>query len=264
MVAYQPFHDTESKTLLNGRVLPPNQTAEKDLDDALENIFQHPNVGPFISRNLIQHLVTSNPSPGYIQRVAEKFNNNGAGVRGDMRAVVEQILLDPEARSQGPTAGHLREPVLFVANFMRTLGGRIADHPFLTDTSTEMGQKLFYSPSVFNYYSPFYRIPQTQLYGPEFQILTSQTALHRVNFIGKLVYGFFGGDVTLNLDRFTAAARDPATLAQLVNYEFFGGRLSEMAIAELTTAIASQSANSDRARTALYLAGTSAQYQVMR
>src|SRR5262249_3617412 len=97
MVATQSQHDKTAKKLLQGVTIPANQTAEKDLSDALDNIFNHPNVGPFISKQLIQHLVTSNPSPAYVARIAQVFANNGAGVRGDLRAVVRAILLDDEA-----------------------------------------------------------------------------------------------------------------------------------------------------------------------
>jgi len=119
MEAYDPNHDTGSKTLLNGQVLPAGQTAAKDLNDALLNVFNHPNVGPFIAKLLIQHLVMSNPSPAYVQRVGAMFNNNGSGVRGDLKAVVQAILLDAEARAGDPptatpaTGGHLRQPVSY-------------------------------------------------------------------------------------------------------------------------------------------------------
>ena len=102
MKAFASMHSPEPKKLLNGVTLAGGQSPEKDLDEALDNIFNHPNVGPFIGRQLIQHLVTSNPSAAYIQRVASVFNNNGSGVRGDLRAVVTAVLLDTEARSGAP------------------------------------------------------------------------------------------------------------------------------------------------------------------
>jgi hypothetical protein len=106
-------HDNTEKVLFNGTILPAGQTPAQDLSDALDNIFAHPNVGPFISKLLIQQLVTSNPTPAYVGRVAAKFNDNGSGVRGDLKAVVRAILLDPEARGNvktDPDYGHLREP----------------------------------------------------------------------------------------------------------------------------------------------------------
>ena len=102
MQLYEAFHDTGAKTLLNGTTLPPGQGGMQDLNAALDNIFNHPNVGPFIAVRLIQRLVTSNPSPGYVQRVAQTFDNNGSGVRGDLGAVVKAILLDDEAHPDMP------------------------------------------------------------------------------------------------------------------------------------------------------------------
>ncbi len=116
----KPQHDTTAKTLLNGTVLPAGQTAEQDLPGALTNIFNHPNVGPFVCKQLIQHLVTSTPSPAYVARISAVFANNGSGVRGDMQAVIRAILEDPEARAgdTDPTydGGHLREPMLWITN----------------------------------------------------------------------------------------------------------------------------------------------------
>ena len=113
MIAYEPDHDISAKTIVGGAQVPAGQTAEEDLATGLDTIFQHPNAGPFLSRILIQHFVTANPSPGYVERVATVFNNDGQGVRGDMKAVLSAILLDGEAGeaapAQNPTYGHLRE-----------------------------------------------------------------------------------------------------------------------------------------------------------
>ena len=121
MVAVETEHDTTAKTLLNGTVLSAGQTAEEDLQGALTNIFDHPNVGPFVCKQLIQHLVTSTPSPAYVARIAAVFANNGNGVRGDMQAVIRAILEDQEARAgdTNPTydGGHLREPMLWIRTF---------------------------------------------------------------------------------------------------------------------------------------------------
>jgi uncharacterized protein (DUF1800 family) len=107
MVSIDAQHDTASKTLLNGQVLAAGRTTQQDLDDALANIFNHPNLPPFISKQLIQHLVSSNPSPAFVARISTVFKNNGSGVRGDLKAVIKAILLDPEAR-QGDAAAHRR------------------------------------------------------------------------------------------------------------------------------------------------------------
>src|SRR5665213_1513679 len=140
MVAFESNHDTTSKTLLNGFVVAAGGTAESDLKAALDNIFNHQNVAPFISQQLIQHLVSSNPSPAYVGRIAAVFSDNGNGVRGDLQAVVKAILLDPEARAgdEGPslsppdTSGHLREPVFAAASILRGLGATVNDTNNLT------------------------------------------------------------------------------------------------------------------------------------
>jgi hypothetical protein len=164
---------------------------EQDLADGLDAVFNHPNVGPFIGKQLIQHLVTSNPSPQYITRVATVFNNNGQGVRGDMRAVIRAILLDPEARGDAkadPNYGRLREPALFMTSILRNLGGR-SDGVYLRLQAIIMQQNLFTPPSVFNYFPPSYVIPGTTTRGPEFGIQDTASALNRANFVYQLVYG---------------------------------------------------------------------------
>ena len=263
MVFYEPNHDEGIKQLLNGATLPANNGAQRDLDGALDNIFNHSNAGPFLAKNLIQHFVTSNPSTDYVQRVATAFNNTG-GVRGDLKGVITAILMDSEAMNPPPsTSGHLREPVLFTASVMRALSGSIADHPFLSDSAEVMGQKLLYAPSVFNYFSPGYRILHGTMLAPEFQILTQQTVIERVNYVGKLLYGYFGNEVKLNITRFVNAAADPEVLADLVNTEIMGGAMSAEVRQAILTAVHAQSGNKNKALAALYLAASSSQYQVI-
>lgn len=190
MVAYESNHDETAKTLLQYKAptgvltsLPAGQTAEVDLNEALDNIFYHPNVGPFISKQLIQHLVTSNPTNGYVGRVADVFNDNGHGVRGDMAAVVETILTDTEARAEdnGPStsqtdnSGHLREPVFLLASILRGLGAQVNDSNNLAGLANNLGQDIFMPPTVFSYFAPGYQIPLgytggAMLGGPEFQL----------------------------------------------------------------------------------------------
>ena len=140
MIPFDSHHDSAStKLLLNGVTLPAGGTAQADMTAALQNIFNHPNVGPFISKQLIQRLVTSNPSPEYVGRVAAVFADNGSGVRGDLKAVVTAILLDPEARrgddpaQAQPSDGQLKEPVLFITNLLRAMNavsdGAVASGP---------------------------------------------------------------------------------------------------------------------------------------
>ncbi|MFN0104675.1 MAG: DUF1800 family protein, partial [Bryobacteraceae bacterium] len=182
MEAVASYHDTGAKRFLRTDVAP-GLTAAEDVDNALRIIFQHPNMGPFVGRQLILRLVTSNPSATYVRDVAAVFANNGASIRGDLRAVVKAILTHPEAQLAGSTSGKLSEPALFMTRQLRAIGGNVADYPFMSDLSAEMGQRAFHPPSVFSYYSPSYRIPGTQLTGPEFQIYTTATAMVRANFV---------------------------------------------------------------------------------
>lgn len=214
MQAWAMFHDDGAKTLLDGRVLPAGQTPARDLADALDCIFMHPNVGPFIGRQLIQRLVTSNPSPAYVQRVAAVFADNGQGVRGDLRAVVRALLLDPEARAEPAQRsaffGKQREPVLRLAQVLRALnarsasgGNRIHD---LNSADDALGQSPLLAPSVFNFYAPDYSPPgplaRAGLVAPEFQITNETTMVGALNFMAKLVRkgGYGWGDEKLMLD----------------------------------------------------------------
>jgi len=261
MEAVEAFHDTGAKRFLNTDI-PPGMTAAQDLDNALRIIFQHPNVGPFISRQLILRLVKSNPSPAYIASVAAVFANNGSGVRGDLKAVVRAILTHPEAQVVNPTAGKLAEPALFITRQLRAIGGTVADYPFMSDLSADMGQRIFHSPSVFNYYSPGFRIAGTQLTAPEFQLYTTATAMIRANFVASLISGGFGSEVTLNMAPWTALAADGGALLNELDKLAFGGTMpAEMRAAILT---AMRSANSDREKvlTAFYLVFSSAHFQV--
>ena len=192
----QNNHDTTAKTLLDypnavNKNISAGLNGNTEMDLALDNIFYHPNVAPFVSKLLIQQLVTSDPSPAYVGRVAAKFNNNGNNVRGDMKAVVKAILLDPEARGDvktDPYYGKLREPVQLIMNFYRQFNPRSADGTQQSDGvvyfyGEQMGQNPFYSPTVFNFYPPDYIIPGTSLLGPEFGIRTTGTAIGTANFV---------------------------------------------------------------------------------
>lgn len=191
MAAYEPMHETGIKTLLNGATT--NGTLQQDLDAAIDNLFNHPNTGPFIGRLLIQRLVTSNPSPDYIYRVAAAFNDNGSGVRGDMKAIIRAILLDPEARNRSnidnPQFGKLREPVLRHTHIARSFDYRPASGPLRvgTDASIEAYAQLpMKAPSVFNFYLPDHQplgpIKDAGLVAPEFQITTATTTIKNLNF----------------------------------------------------------------------------------
>ena len=189
MVARETRHDTGSKKLLKGVVTPAGQPAQGDVDMVVANVFLHPNTGPFVAQHLIRQLVTSNPSPAYIARVATAFNNDGNGVRGDMKAVLRAVLLDPEARGDvktDPRYGMLREPVLYIMAILRGLDA-VTDGNRLYEPAGAMGQDVFYSPTVFNYYPADYRIPGTTLLAPQFGIHNTNTVLHRANFVSEMI-----------------------------------------------------------------------------
>ncbi len=192
MVAYAAEHDSGSKQLLNGYVSPAGITPQQDLANALANVFNHPNAGPFVGTQLIQHLVKSNPSPAYVSRVAAAFNDNGSGVRGDMQAVLTAILLDPEARANDnggndqPNDGHLQEPALFFAGTIRAFGGQMSNQNYYPWDLVNLSQDLFNAPSVFNYYAPNYVVPGTTLFGGEFEIQTPNNAIWRANDVASL------------------------------------------------------------------------------
>jgi uncharacterized protein (DUF1800 family) len=275
MVAFESNHDMGSKTLLNGVVLPAGQTAEQDLAGALMNIFSHPNVAPFVTKNLIQHLITSNPSPGYISRVAAVFNDNGRGVRGDLKAVVRAILLDPEARAEDAgialsspdTSGHLREPVFFVASVLRGLGALVNDTNGLTGQASALGQTIFTPASVFNYYAPGYRIPTEftpglALLGPEFQLQSPATAVARANVSNTMIFGNLGTGAVVDLTSLSNLASDPARLVAAVNTAFFHGRMPSALEKQIEGAVSGTTDNLNRARTAVYLAVSSSYYGV--
>ena len=268
MLPVEANHDTGAKTVL-GVAIPAGHTAAQDLDAALDIIFQHPNVGPFISLRLIQHLVTSNPSPAYMQRVVAKFNNNGQNVRGDLAAVVRAILTDPEARAGDnaaeivpATGGHLREPVLFLTNLIRALDATVVVQNPLESAGNDMGQKVLYSPSVFNYYSPLYRIP-AGIYGPEFQLLSPATTLARANVVYNLIVNGLDKDVRFSTTVLSAiASADPAQLVDVVNAALLYGRLPSQLRSEILTAVTATTDRTERLKTALYLIASSPLYQV--
>jgi uncharacterized protein (DUF1800 family)/fibronectin type 3 domain-containing protein len=264
-------HDNGAKVFL-GRPFTAGQTATQDLDQALDILFNHPNVGPFVSRQLIQQLVTSNPTPGYVAAIAAVFNNNGQGVRGDLAAVIRAILMHPEASTVAATSGKLAEPALYIVSMLRALNATVKDTPFMSNKSEEMGQKVFFPPSVFSYFSPGFRVRGTAaaggqpLTGPEFQILTSVTALVRANFAAELLANRFGDNVTYDLNPFRALAPDPAVLVNYVNLLFVGGRLSTAERAEIVKAVMATPPErpGERSRTAIYLTLVIAQSQIDR
>ncbi len=258
--------------------------AETSLDQTLDNIFNHPNVGPFVGKLLIQHMVTSDPSPGYVGRVAAAFNDNGLGVRGDLKAVVRAILLDPEARGNLKTApryGKLREPVQLITNLGRIFPARDFSGESLSDGGfaghvTQLGQNPFNSPTVFNYFSPDYIVPGTTVLAPEFEILNTGNGVKRTNFLHILIFEGLTANATdslrgtsLNYSEFLAAAQADATgnqLIDLLNARMMHGAMVQAQKDKVLTAIqVIPSTNAAyRVKTAAYLLAASSQYQVQR
>ena len=187
MQPFEEYHDTDSKVLLNNTTLPPGQTARQDLDAALDNIFNHPNVGPFIARQLIQRLVTSNPSAQYVSDVATVFNSNQAGERGSLASTVKAILMHSEARSghlaNPDSFGKLKEPIIRIAQIWRAFEPATIPYEFnYSWVEDEVGQAPLNSPSVFNFFRPSYSQPgeirDRGLVSPEFQIVDETSIIN--------------------------------------------------------------------------------------
>jgi uncharacterized protein (DUF1800 family) len=274
MVAWESSHDTSEKTFL-GVTLPANQTAAEDMEAAIQAVFAHPNVGPFVATRLIRSLVKSNPSPEYIERVARVFNNNGNGVRGDLRAVAKAILLDSEARempeftgrgsSMGGSAmntGHLKEPVLFVIGVARAFEMQVRENNALSTHAERMGQRVLFSPSVFNYFSPLNRIAGTELYGPEFQIHTPSTAIERANFVNNLVRRRLGSGINVSFDALDSYADDAASMVDILDLVLTHRTLPPNVKQAIVRATEVESRKDRRIQQAVYLVVSSPWYSV--
>ena len=300
MVLVTGNHDLTAKTLLS---YPGSTTtniaactgcntaaittyANNSMDQALDNIFNHPSLGPYVSKNLIQQMVTSDPTPAYVGRIAAVFNDNGFGVRGDMQAVVKAILLDREARGDvktDPNFGKLREPVQLATNILREFNVRSASGLLQSDgvifqrgEYTGMGQIPFRSPTVFNYYSPGYIIPGTSTLGPEFGLMTTGTTIQRANFVNQMVFNNIAAaspdrpnGTSLDLSDLQAISTSDASgnlLMDELNRRMTHGTLSSQMRNTILTAVTNIAASSPltRAQQAVYLVATSSQYQVQR
>lgn len=245
----ESFHDSGSKNLLNGAVAPAGLTVREDMTGALDNIFQHSNVGVLVSRHLIQRLVTSNPSPEYIERMTNVFNDNGGGVRGDMAALVKAILLDPEAREghlNNPDFGKLREPLVRLAHMWRALDatpGPEADSVHNTSDFSllrldEMtGQAVMSSASVFNFYKPDHTIvPGGSTLSPEMEIMSEANLASTHNNYHDQFYRFTSrADLSddnprvtiVDLEPLVEIAGDPNALLDWYNLVFFAGGMPD-------------------------------------
>lgn len=240
MQNYPDFHSTSEKRFLNVTI-PANTSGEQSLRIALDTLFNHPNVGPFIGRQLIQRFVTSNPSPAYVGRVAAAFNNNGQGVRGDMRAVLRAVLLDAEARdmntSNQSTWGKLREPMVRFGNWMRAFDARSSNGVYaiwnLEDNVSSLGQNPLRAPSVFNWFRPDYAPPgqilNQSLVAPEFQITHETTVTGYANFMAYTAergHGYNTGTILPNYTAEVALANNPPALMDRLNILLTAGRMT--------------------------------------
>ncbi|MEO3691251.1 DUF1800 domain-containing protein [Roseateles paludis] len=291
MVALPARHDKEARSLLSGRNKAASSTPVQALDTVLDSLMEHPNMAPFIGRQMIQALVTSNPSPAYVERVALAFSTGsfvangrsfGQRQRGDLAATVAAVLLDAEARGDTPpaNAGRLREPVLFMTGTLRLLDGRSDGDAMGYWWGEQLNQHLFHAPSVFNFYPPDYPVPGTTLVGPAFGIHNANTALARLNFLSFFIDQ--GGaqpnpelanaiGTKLSLAGWTARADDGAKLLDQMSMTLLGRALPEAsrsAVQDAVNAWTDKTNPNDwrerRVRTAALLLLASPQYQVPR
>jgi uncharacterized protein (DUF1800 family) len=255
-------HDKGSKTLY-GVTIPANQTVTKDMDDALDILFNHPNIAPFIATRLIRSLVTSNPSPAYITRVANVFDNNGHNVRGDLAAVVTAILTDPDAALSGANDGHLVDPILNMINLGRSLDATFGDAGMFMYVLGNLGESVLTPASVFSFYSPMTALPGAPgMFGPEFSVYSPGLTIQRANFTYDLLKNQFGSGFTVNLAPFTAVAGNVNALVDLVNQKLFQGRMSNELRAVLINTAQATSDPTNRAFGAVYLAAISSEFLV--
>eukprot|EP01037_Dinobryon_pediforme_P016215 gene16215-16392_t len=253
MIAYDGFHSTSEKDFL-GVVIPASTTAatNADIKTALDTIFNHPNVGPFIGKRLIQSLVTSNPSPAYVSRVAAVFNNNGSGVRGDMAAVVKAVLTDSEARDTtsavaSSTFGKLREPMVRLANWMHVFGAKSTSGNWLLGTlsnASQLDQSALNSPTVFNFWRPGYvptnsKMGSAGLLAPEFQVVDEVSVSGYLNTIQTAIqYGIgSSSDIKSTYDNEISLAATPQALVDRLNLLLCYGQMSTALQSKIVTAI---------------------------
>ena len=274
-------HDAGSKKLLDNVVLPAGQTDVQDLKDALDLLANHPSTGPFICKQLIQRLVTSNPSPGYVYRVARVFADNGQGVRGDLRAVVRAILLDYEARAavmaSNPQYGKEREPVVRLAALYRAFNGRAYSGRYQIgegEISSNYGQAALDAPSVFNFFPPAFtltgEIAAAGLVCPEFSITTATTVVSSSNNLRNRVWqnlsATYPWQIALNLQAYQTLAADPAALVDSLNALLLNGQMSAGLRTQTINAVTGVSSTNPllRAQTAVQLLCTAPEFCIQK
>jgi uncharacterized protein (DUF1800 family) len=288
MMLWPAYHDDTQKTIIGGKIIPASQGGVKDLKDTLDALFNHSNTAPFISRQLIQRLVTSNPSPGYIYRVSKVFENNGAGVRGDMAAVIRSILLDYEARSldvaQRTSFGKLKEPILRATALFRAFeaNSNYYGRLYIPNPEGNLAQAPMRSPTVFNFFEPNFTIAgpiaEAGLYSPEFQIMTDVTSITQPNFYYTYIYNTRSTTdmsqqvIGLNLTPLLPLAKTPTELVNYISLLLANGMMEKQNTDRIVAAINSMPAGTttstvndlERVRSAIYLVITSPQSAIQK
>ena len=265
-------HETGASTFL-GTNVPAGASGADAVRQALDTIFAHPNVPPFVSKQLIQRLVTSNPSPAYVGRVAAKFADNGSGVRGDMQAVIRAILMDSEARTEptATSAGKLREPVMRLTGWARAFGA-ISNSGNWTTGNTSSGtnrlaQSMGRSPSVFNFFRPGYIPPNTPiatagLVAPELQITNEISVVGYVNYLQAVVNNTT--DLRTDYGSISGIAGDSAALVDRVNLWLAAGQLSSATVTAIRTAVDSSTNTNNRIAIAVLLTMASPEFLTLK
>ena len=288
MVMYEEFHEPGEKQLLNGFTIPDGQSGIEDIEDAVDHLFNHPNVGPFVALRLIQRLVKSNPSPAYIQRVSEAFNGSNGAPRGDMKNVIRAILLDEEARDDEyvlmEESSKLREPILRYTHLCRAINkdsplGRYWNNGF--DVLDALKQHPLSAPSVFNFFlpdhSPVGDISAAGLLAPEFKIHNTSTSINYINLANNwlnwwaLMYSWEGdyGDLPVfaDLSNFAPMSESPDVLINEYDIIFTHGQLTDETRQHIRVALEGliwEDYQLNRAKMGLYLLMISPDYNIMK
>ncbi|HEX3141394.1 MAG TPA: DUF1800 domain-containing protein [Rhizobacter sp.] len=294
MQAYSKYHSSSEKRFL-GTVIPAATatatSTEAELKTALDTLFNHPNVGPFIGKQLIQRMVTSNPSPAYVGRVAAAFNNNGSGVRGDMKAVFRAVLLDSEARadnSASNTYGKVREPVLRLSHFLRAFKASSTSGDFTGLDNTDAGnnslsQTAMRSPTVFNFYRPGYTPPNSAaanagLVGPELALANEVSVAGYLNFMRGWLVATQTRDIVVDFSAEITLADNAGALVDRLNLLLMSGQMSSALRTQILAAIggrpipaatasnqaAVNDAKRDRAFIGIFLTMASPEYMIQK
>jgi len=281
MRMYDEYHEPGPKYLLRGMYVPAGQTGMQDIDDAIDNLFNHPSVGPFVARRLVQRLVTSNPSPEYLERVSTAFADNGDGVRGDMKTILRAVLMDPEAREFPHLSriehGMLRESFLRRVHLARAFdASNLAfDYP-ISDSGAprDFGQRPLSSPTVFNFFLPDHQptgeIADADLFAPEFQIVTAVTAISSANQLRSQVDGVMNRnsndlfEVRLNLTDEIAIASDVRALIDRLDLILMYGHMSQAMRQILIDTVSRVSDLEERVKMAVFLISISPEYSVLK